>query len=55
VVAEFSNESAGADRIPWAAGIQVRHPDGFGFTLAAVQTGFLANPGVYVGVGINFQ
>lgn len=54
VVAEVSNESGGADRIPWAAGIQVRHPDGFGFTLAAVQTGTLRSLAVYVGVGINF-
>ncbi|HEV8674891.1 MAG TPA: hypothetical protein VGX21_12660 [Methylomirabilota bacterium] len=55
VVAEVSNKSGGADKIPWAAGLQVRHPDGFGFTLAAVQTGGLANLAVYVGVGINFQ
>ena len=47
LVAEVSNKSAGAVHVPWAAGIQVRHPDGFGFTLAAVQTGALANPGVY--------
>lgn len=55
LVAEVSNESGAADRIPWAAGVQVRHPDGFGFTLAAVQTGTLKNLAVYVGVGINFQ
>ncbi len=54
-VAEVSNKSGGVDKIPWAAGIQVRHPDGFGFTLAAVQTGTLKNLAVYVGVGINFQ
>lgn len=55
VVAEVSNKSGGADRIPWAAGIQVRHPAGYGFTLAAVQTGTLQNLAVYVGVGISFQ
>lgn len=54
-VAEMSNKSGGADRIPWAAGIQVRHPAGYGFTLAAVQTGTLKNAAVYVGVGISFQ
>jgi hypothetical protein len=55
VVAEVSNKSGGVDKIPWAAGIQVRHPDGFGFTLAAVQTGSVKALAVYVGVGINFQ
>ena len=54
-VAEVSNKSGGADRIPWAAGIQVRHPAGYGFTLAGVQTGTLKSLGVYVGVGISFQ
>ncbi len=55
VVAEVSNKSGGVDKVPWAAGIQVRHPDGYGFTLAAVQTGTLKNLAVYVGVGISFQ
>jgi hypothetical protein len=55
LVAEVSNKSGGVDKVPWAAGVQVRHPDGFGFTLAAVQTGNLDELAVYVGVGINFQ
>jgi hypothetical protein len=55
VVAETSNKSGGVDKQPWAAGLQVRHPDGFGFTLAAVQHGTVKSPAIYVGVGINFQ
>jgi hypothetical protein len=55
LVAEVSNKSAGFEHIPWAAGLQLRHPAGFGFTLAAAQYGNQANPGIYVGVGINFQ
>ena len=55
LVAEVSNKGAGATKIPWAAGVQVRHPDGFGFTLAVAQTGRLSNLAIYVGVGLNFQ
>jgi hypothetical protein len=55
LVAEVSNKSAGADHIPWGVGLQVRHPSGFGFTLAAVQTGRLGNLAIYVGVGLNYQ
>jgi len=53
-VAEVSNKAGGATKVPWAAGIQVRHPGGFGFTLAAVQTPLSDKVAVYVGVGINF-
>ena len=54
VVAEVSTKDGGLTKIPWALGVQVRHPDGFGLTLALVQTGTLKEMGVYVGVGINF-
>lgn len=54
IVAEVSTKDGGLTKTPWAAGIQVRHPDGFGLTLAIVQTGTLTELGVYVGVGINF-
>jgi hypothetical protein len=55
LVTELYNKSGGARKIPWAVGIQVRRPDGFGFTLAAVQTGEVKVLSVYVGVGISFQ
>jgi hypothetical protein len=55
LVAEAANRSEGFTKTPWAVGIQVRHPDGFGFSLALAQWENFTNPGVYVGVGINFQ
>ncbi len=55
LVAEVYNKSGGAEKTPWAVGIQVRHPDGVGFTLAAVQTGEAKPVALYVGVGVNFQ
>ncbi len=55
LVAEVANRSEGFTKTPWAVGIQVRHPDGFGFSLALAQWENFTNPAVYVGVGINFQ
>lgn len=54
IVAEVSTKDGGLTKVPWAVGVQVRHPDGFGLTLALVQTGTLKDLAVYVGVGINF-
>lgn len=54
LVAEVSNEDGDATKVPWAAGVQIRHPSGFGFTVAFVQTGTLGPLATYVGVGINF-
>jgi hypothetical protein len=55
LVTELYNKSGGAQKTPWAVGIQVRRPDGFGFTLAAVQRGETKALSIYVGVGISFQ
>lgn len=43
------------EKTPWAAGFQYKEPgQNFGCTLALAQTGYLNNPGVYFGIGINF-
>ena len=54
LVGEITTEPEGASEQPWAAGLQVRHPDGFGFTLSYLQNGSLADESLYIGVGINF-
>ena len=55
LVAEISTEYEGATEVPWSAGIQVRSGEGYGFSLAFIQPGTVPNPGVFVGVGINFD
>lgn len=54
LVGEVSLKDDVYDRTPFSYGLQVRHPDGFGFSLAAIQTGFDSRPAVFIGVGINF-
>jgi len=42
-------------KTPWAAGFQYKKPgQNFGCTLSLAQPGYLDNPGVYFGIGINF-
>lgn len=55
LVGEISNKDVISPRVPYAAGIQFRHPEGFGFTAAAVQNGFADHLGFYIGIGINFS
>jgi hypothetical protein len=54
LVVEVSTRPPALQSTPYAFGFQLRRPDGFGFTLAAVQTGNQERIGVYVGIGINF-
>ena len=54
LVAEVSTEDNNFPHTPYAFGLQLRHPEGYGFTLAAVQPGFSSGAGVYTGIGINF-
>ncbi len=55
LVAEISTEYEGAIEVPWSAGIQVRSDEGYGFSLGFIQPGTVPDPGVFVGVGINFD
>ncbi len=53
LVGEVSLKDDVYDKTPYSYGLQMRHPSGFGFSLAGIQTGFESRPGVYIGVGIN--
>ena len=53
-VSEVQTKETGDRYIPWSAGIQVRHPSGFGLSLALLQLGFQSSLTAYVGIGINF-
>lgn len=55
LVGEVQQELQNSIAVPWSAGLQVRHPEGYGFSLGAVQPGGSSNPGVFIGVGINFE
>ena len=56
IVGEVSTRDPDAFReTPSAIGVQFRHPSGFGFSLAAIQSGGDDRMGVYVGIGINFK
>lgn len=55
LVSEVSTQPTGATRTPYSAGIQLRTPDGYGFSLAGIQTGNQAYPGIMIGIGINFN
>lgn len=55
LVGEVSTKNDAIEHIPFAVGVQVRRPDGFGFTLAVMQTGNQDGVGAYVGIGISFQ
>jgi hypothetical protein len=52
LAAEISNNDA-FPHIPFAVGLQWRHPKGYGLSLAGIQSG--ENGGLYVGIGIPFQ
>ena len=52
--AEVSSEDNNFPHTPYAYGLQLRHPEGYGFTLAAIQPGVSSGAGVYIGIGINF-
>jgi hypothetical protein len=54
LVAEVSNRSDVFEHTPFSFGLQVRRPDGFGFSLAGVQAGDQDALGVLVGIGISF-
>ncbi len=54
VISEVSNRSSLYKRTPYSVGMQMRHPDGYGFSVSAVQLGFLDRVGVFVGIGVNF-
>lgn len=55
LVSEVSTEPDGATETPYSIGIQARHPEGYGLSLAAIQPGDQDEPGLFVGIGVNFQ
>jgi hypothetical protein len=55
LVSEVSTQPTGATRTPYSVGLQFRSSEGYGFSLAGIQTGNQAYPGIMIGIGINFN
>src|SRR5262249_21848687 len=53
-LAEISNRSDAFPHTPFAFGLQARIPEGYGFSLAGIQSGNDDGIGVYIGIGVNF-
>lgn len=54
-VGEVSNKADLVPFTPYSFGIQVRHPSGFGFSLAGLETGLQGTLGVFVGIGVSYM
>ena len=55
LVGEVSTKDQSFPHIPYAWGLQLRHPVGIGLSLGAVQRGFSNGPGFFIGIGIGFD
>lgn len=55
VVSEVSTEADSDLHIPFSIGLQVRHPDGVGLSLATFQPGNQSEMVVFIGIGINYD
>ena len=55
VVSEVSTEAESDSHIPFSIGLQVRHPDGVGLSLATFQPGNQDELVIFVGIGINYD
>jgi hypothetical protein len=54
LVGELQSRESGDQRQPFSLGLQFRHPEGFGLSVALLRPGLQEGMTAYVGVGINF-
>ena len=54
LIGEVQTKETGGRYLPWAAGVQFRHPTGFGLSFSVLQPGFQSSLTAYVGIGVNF-
>lgn len=55
LVGEIQSRSAGDQRQPFSFGLQFRHPEGFGLSVALLRPGLQEGMTAYIGIGINFH
>jgi hypothetical protein len=54
LVGELQSRESGDQRQPFSLGMQFRHPEGFGLSVALLRPGLQEGMTAYIGVGINF-
>ena len=54
LVSEIQSRETGDQRQPFSVGLQFRHPEGFGLSVALLRPGFQEGMTAYIGIGINF-
>lgn len=54
LVAEIQSRETGDQQQPFAVGLQFRHPEGFGLSVAMLRPGLQEGMTAYIGIGINF-
>lgn len=55
LVGEIQSKETGDQRVPYSFGIQIRHPDGLGLSVALLRPGIQEAATAYIGIGINFH
>lgn len=55
LVGEIQSRETGDQRQPYSFGLQFRHPEGFGLSVAALRPGLQEGVTAYIGIGINFH
>jgi len=54
LVGEIQSRETGDQQQPFAVGLQFRHPEGFGLSVAMLRPGLQEAMTAYIGIGINF-
>jgi hypothetical protein len=54
LVSEIQSRETGDQRQPFSVGLQFRHPEGFGLSVALLRPGLQEGMTAYIGIGINF-
>ena len=54
LVGEIQSRETGDQRQPFSVGLQFRHPEGFGLSVALLRPGLQEGMTAYIGIGINF-
>ncbi len=55
LISEISSKGGFYTKTPWAFGAQYKKAGGFGCSLGLVQPGYSKNPGLFFGIGLNFD
>ena len=54
LIGEIQSRDTGDQRQPFSVGLQFRHPEGFGLSVALLRPGLQEGMTAYIGIGINF-